>query len=305
MIIYCNKFKDLVLDAYNKGTKTKIILETYKICRKTLYNWRMNVRFVKFKPKNISDKYSADVREYIVKYVINNSKFNIKRLLKNLRVKFNTKFTNYNIYYILKKLNITYKKAKKCIIINKKKHNNQVKELLKKVKSIGQDNIISVDESHYYLNMSPNYGWNYSGEKVTFENKTNNRLGISLITAISNNKVICSTINRGSVNSSVFIEFMKKLNRKVKNKSILVDNAPVHRSKKVKEYMKDKSHKFLYNVPYNPKTNPIEQVFNKSKICVKQRLCDTFDRLIRSINYSLKSITSKDLSNFYKHSFGK
>ena len=129
------------------------------------------------------------------------------------------------------------------------------------------------------------------------------KLGVSLISAISNGKVICSTINRGPINGSIFIQFMRKVNRRGKNKYILVDNATIHKTKELKDYMKDKTNKLIYNVPYNPKTNPIEQVFNKSKITVRQRLCDTYSKLERAINYSLKSITSNDLDNFYNYSF--
>ena len=120
MIVYCDKFKKIVLDAYNNGALVKNIVNVYNICRKTLYNWRKRITFVKYGPKNITNKYSHDVREYILKYTINNDKFIMNRLLTSLYKKFNIKYTRYNVYYILRKLNVTYKKAKKYIIIIKR-----------------------------------------------------------------------------------------------------------------------------------------------------------------------------------------
>lgn len=267
MLIYCNKFKQLVLKSYNDGHTIKDVTNKFAVCRKTLYNWRMNIQFKKCKPNNLSDKYSDTVRTYVTNYTINNCRFNMRKLTRKLNKKFNVTYNTHNVYYLLKLLNITYKKAKKCIIINKRKHIEETKKLLKTVNEIGHDNIISIDESHYQLNMNNNYGWNYKGSHVTFTQKNNKRLKVSLILAISNNKVICSTILKGSVNGSIFTTFLKKVNRRAKNKYLLMDNARIHKSKEVKKYVDKTTNKCLFNVPYNPHTNPIEQVFNKSKRC--------------------------------------
>jgi len=265
----------------------------------------MNIQFKKYKPVNLSDKYSDTVRTFVADYAINNCRFNVRKLARKLNKKFNDKYNVHNIYYLLGLLNITYKKAKKCIIIDKRKHIKETRKLVKTVNKIGHDNIISIDESHYQLNMNRDYGWNYKGSDVTFRQRNNKRLKISLILAISNNKVICSTIVKGSVNGSIFKTFLKKVNRRVKNKYLLMDNARIHKSKEVKEYIDKTTNKCLFNVPYNPHTNPIEQVFNKSKAIIKEKMSDTYDRLIRSVKYTLNNITSNDLNNFYINSFTK
>ena len=305
MIVYCNKFKSLVLNSYNNGDSIKRIVNRFKICRKTLYNWRMQTTFRKYKPKGLSDKYSGEVREYVSKYVINNSRFNIRKLVKKMNKQFECKYNTHNLYYLLRKLNITYKKAKKCIIIDKRKHYKETSKLIDTVNEIGHDNVISIDESHYQLNMNNTYGWNYKGTSVMFRNNSNKRLKVSLLLAVSNSKVICRTIVKGSVNSNIFSQFIKTVNRRVKNKHLLMDNARIHRAKKVTDIIKTSSNKQLFNVPYNPQTNPIEQVFNKSKILIKEKLSDTYKRLVRSIKYTLNNITRNDLNNFYINSFTK
>lgn len=305
MILYCNKFKSLVLKRYNNGGSIKDIVSTFEICRKTLYNWRMQTIFKKQNPKKLSNKYSEAVREYVSGYAINNSRFNVRKLVRKVNKRFKCKYTAHNLYYLLKKLNITYKKAKRCIIIDKRKHTKEISKLIDTVNKIGHDNVISIDESHYQLNMNNTYGWNYKGSDVTFRNNNNRRLKISLLLAVSNRKVICKTIVKGSVNSNIFSQFIKKVNRRVKNKHLLMDNARIHRSKKVTDMIKKSTNKQLFNVPYNPQTNPIEKVFNKSKILIKEKLSDTYERLLRSIKYTLNNVTGNDLSNFYINSFTK
>ena len=43
----------------------------------------------------------------------------MKNLLRTIKRKFNCSFNKYNVYYVLKKLDITYKKAHKIIRTNK------------------------------------------------------------------------------------------------------------------------------------------------------------------------------------------
>jgi transposase len=43
---------------------------------------------------------------------------------------------------------------------------------------------------------------------------------------------------------------------------VFLDNLSVHHSKIVRQFMKDKELEVLFNVPYSPDYNPIENVFN-------------------------------------------
>jgi transposase len=53
------------------------------------------------------------------------------------------------------------------------------------------------------------------------------------------------------------------------NDTILMDNAIIHRTVEVKEFLKDNNIKTIYNVPYSPQFNPIELVINVIKGHVK------------------------------------
>jgi transposase len=43
-------------------------------------------------------------------------------------------------------------------------------------------------------------------------------------------------------------------------KHLLMDNAKIHHTKKLKEYINKKNIKVLYNIPYCPEFNPIENI---------------------------------------------
>ena len=72
----------------------------------------------------------------------------------------------------------------------------------------------------------------------------------------------------GGVNSTVFIEFLKRLLVGAKRKIFLiVDNGPSHVSKKTKEFVASVTEKLelFYLPPYSPDLNPDELVWSHLK----------------------------------------
>ena len=81
-----------------------------------------------------------------------------------------------------------------------------------------------------------------------------------------------------------------------------MDNARIHHYSKIKEFTNiNPKIKLIYNVPYNPETNPIELVFNDiNKILKKKKIND--DNLFDKINKSLIVINK---NNNFKAYFRK
>ena len=48
-----------------------------------------------------------------------------------------------------------------------------------------------------------------------------------------------------------------------------MNNATIHKTKKFIEYCKEDKVNILYNVPYNPESNPIEMIFCPIKKFIK------------------------------------
>jgi transposase len=102
----------------------------------------------------------------------------------------------------------------------------------------------------------------------------------------------------------IFKEFLEELeNKGIKNKYYLLDNARIHHSKIVKEYMKVSTNKLLFNVPYSPEYNPIEMIFSKIKSIVRKKSNNEIIRkLLNNIRKAIKKIRRMDLYNSYTKS---
>lgn len=149
----------------------------------------------------------------------------------------------------------------------------------------------------------PDYGWSLTGQRTIFTKNSGTRTSVSLIFAISKQKVVYYEIHSGSIDGQIYLNFLINLNKRCRNKTYLMDNARIHHANIIKEYMKGLTNKILYNVPYNPHTNPVEQSFSKVKNDVKRENTETLTKLINAIQISINNITKNDLANYFKHSF--
>ena len=165
------------------------------------------------------------------------------------------------------------------------------------------DKIISIDESNFNVHMVQKYGWSKKGKKITKIFKNPKRYNETLLMGISRNEIIGTKIVDKSTNNKIFYDFLKNhILNKVSKSSLLMDNVPFHHSKNIKKLVSDSNNEIIYNVPYNPDSNPIEQAFNVTKNYVKSKSPTTEKQLISSIKKSYKLLTKPKLTNMFHHS---
>ena len=70
-----------------------------------------------------------------------------------------------------------------------------------------------------------------------------------------------------SVNTTKFHEFLKKLRTKYpfRKMCIYMDNLNFHRSRPTKKVLEEQQFEYIFNPPYSPFANPIEECFSVVK----------------------------------------
>lgn len=99
---------------------------------------------------------TTNILDFIKELLKNNNTITLGKIKKKINQKFKIDISISYIYYIIKyKLNIIYKQLRKkyyriknLLTLKKDKY-----EYYKEFKKIGKDNIISIDETGFYLNM--------------------------------------------------------------------------------------------------------------------------------------------------------
>ena len=81
-----------------------------------------------------------------------------------------------------------------------------------------------------------------------------------------------------------------------------MDNCVIHRTKKLKEYVKEEKMHLIYNFPYHSETNPIETVFSVLKNKINRNVNNSYEDIIKIIVEFKKEFKEK-LNNIYRNSF--
>jgi len=104
------------------------------------------------------------------------------------------------------------------------------------------------------------------------------RIGsVSIMGAITNNKILHLSFNKGINYAIDYYGFLEDLKKKIKDDpvtkklynnnqiTIILDNARIHTAKSIRTDIKDFKFNYLYMVPYSPMLNPIELLWSHFK----------------------------------------
>ena len=304
--------KQLILDAYNDRHNNKLTIEKigklFAVSPKTVtnYNHRPSSFFnsTSIKRKTFMDSLPDGVVQHIIDKSINNPYFNAGLLCNEVNKLFDISLTNRKIYSILKKNNITYKKA---TIVRKSKLSkieidNMIEEKIDKVSKM--DDVIFTDEVHIELSDTNKYGWNVSGEKTIFEKDAPNKVlnkRFTIIASVSKSRKIAYKIYERSVNGEIFKKYMKELDKKVVCKNHFLDNARIHHYKKLKKMITRLKMKPIYGIPYTPFLNIIENFFRSFKTKLRKELLSKRTDIKKTIRKCWNSVSEEVLLNTYNH----
>jgi transposase len=237
--------------------------------------------------------------EQICTYVNNNNGCSLNDILANLP---DMNLSKSSICRVLKKNNITHKRFKTRII---GKDVNLIEADRTNIANIltheNYIDMISIDEMPIRVEDLTNYGYSKSGveiKKVAKHKFTKKRL--TLLKAISKDQIIGYQILESSVNTNVYLNFLKKITDKLVGKTILHDNVRFHHAKLVKAYCNENNINLQYTPAYSPEFNPIETVF--SEIKSKYRTL-THINMVDDIKVAIESLVPSNFINNYEHSF--
>lgn len=161
-------------------------------------------------------------------------------------------------------------------------------------------NLISLDETSIEIGDKANYGWSRKGTIIN-KKVPHIRQRYSLIMAISYDKVIDYKLIKGSFNGESFKSFIER--KCINKKSLFMDNARIHHYKEFKNEIGKRECSLIYNVPYCPKYNPIEYVFNIIKSQLRKRDIQSLNDLNRELKKIIRELDKKSFSTYYNHSY--
>lgn len=136
---------------------------------------------------------------------------------------------------------------------------------------------------------------------------TGKRFSINMLSAISTTGEMEFMLNEGSVNSAVFLCFLRQLMlNRTRPVILVVDGHPIHHAKVVKEYVASTEGRLelAFLPPYSPHLNPDEQVWKNVKGLIAKKLPKTIAELRETAREALRDLAAraKTIVGFFRHS---
>jgi len=125
----------------------------------------------------------------------------------------------------------------------------------------------------------------------------------SLIAALGEAGVRCSTVVDGAINRDVFDAFVERvLVPELRDGDVVIlDNLSSHKSEHARRLIESRGARLVFLPPYSPDLNPIEMVFSKIKQLLRSLGCRTRDALWNAMQSVLEKVTPADAANCFRH----
>ena len=231
-------------------------------------------------------------------------------LSKLVNENFKVDLTDSSIHNILQTHKITRKRLRSKYYPEKVigQEENTLNNFYNTLKTFKYDKTICLDETSLYLNMTLPYGRCRSGYRCIKKTNIYPFKRYNLLCAISSDKIVGCTLYKdvkGGLKTTNILDFLNKyIKDKYKNHLIIMDNAVIHKSHKIKDLIESTGNKLLYSVPYNPATNAIEEFFSQLKHYIKKESPKTVDDIEKVLIDIIKNKIKKEhLEKYLKHSF--
>lgn len=180
---------------------------------------------------------------------------------------------------------------------------NKRVEFWQKVRDIPTKDLIFLDESGVNLAMMRMYARAIVGQRARGTKPQKRGRNVSILGALSLERVITSQNVYGAVDGITFEAFIA--NKLVPNlwvgACVVMDNAKIHLGDKIRELIEKAGAKLIYLSPYSPEFNPIENFWSKVKASLRKIKPRNYLDLINAITESMLQVTENDIRNWYAH----
>jgi transposase len=167
------------------------------------------------------------------------------------------------VRFWMKRVGFSRKKAHRYV---HKDGNSDIKVSFAKSFSsqVDPSRVVSIDESSFYFDMKPSFGYSYKSTRLRVKASTGGRTRYSLLMAVTNNRIVGWHLQKGSINSVNFQAFVATLDVDGRD-FLLMDNASIHKTENVINTLNSRGLTPCFLPPYTPEFQPIEHCFSVIK----------------------------------------
>ncbi|HEY9845358.1 MAG TPA: IS630 family transposase [Candidatus Caenarcaniphilales bacterium] len=159
------------------------------------------------------------------------------------------------------------------------------------------------DESGVNIGMSRLWARTIRGERAVGNKPRNTGENLSLLGALSLDGLIASMSIKGSVDTDVFLTYLKRvlLPQLWHGAIVVIDNLRVHHAAIVRQTIEAAGARLVFLPPYSPDLSPIELCWSKLKQFLRSHAARTYEALHQAITQSINCVTEDDAWGWFAH----
>ncbi len=176
-------------------------------------------------------------------------------------------------------------------------------EYWQQVKLEDPKNLVFIDEMGVLLGLTRTHARSPQGKRVYDLRPFYRGAKVTVIGAISMDKVLAVMTVNGSMDGNVFTVFVEKclLPQLWPGAVVVMDNVPAHKVRQIQPIIESVGAKVLYQSPYSPEFNPIEHWWSQLKAFLRSFSPTTAQMVDILIATALDLINPKHLKNWFTH----
>ena len=261
MIEVDRKYKAIVHYEYFLRS-LRAVANIYKVSKSSLHRWcktRPNIR------KQRSNKQiGSDIKSCIQSELASSPMLTMSELCHKVSVACKVRPSVNTIGRWVRGLGYTRKKVKKTIAHSP--NPEIVSAFCDTYTSLGDDEIVCIDEAGFYVGDHRRFGYSKSGQNIKVSaSSTLRRSRFTLVMAITRTGILHYKVLHGSCKKADFVSFIRELPESVRGKTLVMDNLNSHHSVETRDAAMSKECKLLFVPPYSPRYNAIEYAFSQKK----------------------------------------
>jgi transposase len=163
--------------------------------------------------------------------------------------------------------------------------------------------LVFLDESSINLGMTRLYGRAPTNERVNEYVPDVRFQRTSVLSTIRLNGTQIPLVFEGTLNGVLFKKYVDEFLAPSLSEGdvVILDNSSVHRATGVLDSITLRGAAALFLPPYSPDFNPIEMLWSKIKMILREMKARTPETLIDALNYALSCVTPEDITNWFRH----
>ena len=286
------------------------LMEILKVSRNTIYNWLNNweiygvVGLYNRSGQGRKKTFDSNQQEKIKTWAKETPK-NLELVREKIRKEWGVITSKETIKRILKYLGMKWKRMRRRVkgkpdpgVYERKK---QILSALKKLSKMGTIDLRYLDESGFCLTPYVPYSWQEEAIEQKLESGKSKR--INVLGLLNTNNQLYSYVFETRITSQIIIKFLDSYVKNLEKKTVIIlDNAPIHRSKafqnKIVEWQQ-KNLEIFWLPTYSPQLNLIEILWRFMKYeWIEAQAYTSWKNLVEYVEDILENFGTKYTINF-------